>query len=102
MCLLALFYRVIEDAPIVAGANREEAYARGGIEAMVEYATPDCVFYADPSWMEDREYRGREAVVAFSRTQTEAFGDYTFEVWVGTNGTLQSQLDSLPYTLIGP
>jgi uncharacterized protein with NRDE domain len=30
MCLLALFYRVVEDAPLVVGANREEAYSRGG------------------------------------------------------------------------
>jgi uncharacterized protein with NRDE domain len=30
MCLLALFYRVAEDAPIVVGANREEEYARDG------------------------------------------------------------------------
>jgi uncharacterized protein with NRDE domain len=30
MCLLALFYRVVEDAPVVAGANREEVYRRGG------------------------------------------------------------------------
>src|SRR5262249_33754866 len=30
MCLLALFYRVVDDAYLVAGANREEAYARGG------------------------------------------------------------------------
>jgi uncharacterized protein with NRDE domain len=30
MCLLALFFRVVEDAPVVVGANREEAYARGG------------------------------------------------------------------------
>jgi uncharacterized protein with NRDE domain len=30
MCLLALFYRVVEDAPVVAGANREEYYQRGG------------------------------------------------------------------------
>jgi hypothetical protein len=30
MCLLALFYRVMEDAPLVAGANREEHYDRGG------------------------------------------------------------------------
>jgi hypothetical protein len=30
MCLLALFFRVLEDAPVVVGANREEAYARGG------------------------------------------------------------------------
>jgi uncharacterized protein with NRDE domain len=30
MCLLALVYRVIEDAPLVVGANREEYYQRGG------------------------------------------------------------------------
>src|SRR5262245_33249274 len=30
MCLIALFFRVVEDAPLVVGANREEAFARGG------------------------------------------------------------------------
>ncbi|HTU18202.1 MAG TPA: NRDE family protein [Gemmataceae bacterium] len=30
MCLLALFFRVVEDATVVAGANREEYYQRGG------------------------------------------------------------------------
>jgi hypothetical protein len=30
MCLLALLYRVAEDAPVVVGANREEEYRRGG------------------------------------------------------------------------
>lgn len=30
MCLIALLYRVVGDAPVVLGANREEAYARGG------------------------------------------------------------------------
>jgi hypothetical protein len=30
MCLLALFFRVVPDAPLVVGANREEFYARGG------------------------------------------------------------------------
>jgi uncharacterized protein with NRDE domain len=30
MCLLALFFRVVEDAPVVAGANREEFYQRDG------------------------------------------------------------------------
>jgi uncharacterized protein with NRDE domain len=30
MCLLALFFRVVEDAPLVVGANREEVYDRGG------------------------------------------------------------------------
>jgi uncharacterized protein with NRDE domain len=30
MCLLALLYRLAEDAPVVVGANREEEYRRGG------------------------------------------------------------------------
>ncbi len=30
MCLLTLLYRVADDAPVVVGANREEAYERGG------------------------------------------------------------------------
>jgi uncharacterized protein with NRDE domain len=30
MCLLALVFRVADDAPVVVGANREEFYARGG------------------------------------------------------------------------
>lgn len=30
MCLIALLFRVVEDAPLVVGANREEFYARGG------------------------------------------------------------------------
>jgi uncharacterized protein with NRDE domain len=30
MCLLAVFFRVVDEAPLVVGANREEAYARGG------------------------------------------------------------------------
>lgn len=28
MCLLAIFYRAVDDAPLVVGANREELYAR--------------------------------------------------------------------------
>src|SRR3954462_14052715 len=31
MCLLAIFFRATDDAPLVVGANREEAYARGGL-----------------------------------------------------------------------
>ncbi|MCI0459803.1 MAG: NRDE family protein [Gemmataceae bacterium] len=30
MCLLALFFRAVDDAPLIAGANREESYARPG------------------------------------------------------------------------
>jgi hypothetical protein len=30
MCLLALFFRAVDDAPVVIGANRDEFYVRGG------------------------------------------------------------------------
>jgi uncharacterized protein with NRDE domain len=30
MCLLALWFRAVDDAPVVVGANREEFYDRGG------------------------------------------------------------------------
>lgn len=30
MCLLALYFRVARDAPVIVGANREEFYTRGG------------------------------------------------------------------------
>src|SRR5207249_505079 len=30
MCLLAVYFRVAVDAPVIVGANREEFYARGG------------------------------------------------------------------------
>ena len=30
MCLLALFFRMVEEAPVIVGANREEFYQRGG------------------------------------------------------------------------
>src|SRR2546421_12920656 len=31
MCLLAIFFRVTDDAFLIVGANREEAYSRGGL-----------------------------------------------------------------------
>ena len=57
-----------------------EAYTRHGVEAMLEYATPDCVFYPDPAWMEEHVYHGRDAFLAFNKTQTDAFGDFAVEI----------------------
>jgi uncharacterized protein with NRDE domain len=48
MCLLALFFRVVEDAPIVAGANREEFYSRGGEPPRVLDGTGLAVAGVDP------------------------------------------------------
>jgi ketosteroid isomerase-like protein len=57
-----------------------EAFANGGADALVEYATPDCVFYPDPAWIEEDQYRGRDGFIAFNRTQSATFGDFTVEI----------------------
>ena len=49
MCLLALFFRVAEDAAVVVGANREEAYARGGTPPQVLEGPPRAVAGLDPT-----------------------------------------------------
>jgi len=48
MCLLALFYRVADDAPLVVGANREETYARGGLPPQLLDGEPRAVAGLDP------------------------------------------------------
>jgi ketosteroid isomerase-like protein len=57
-----------------------EAWSSGGVEAVVEHLTPDCVFYPDPDWMEEPVYRGRDAVTAFLKSQTDTFGDFAVHV----------------------
>jgi uncharacterized protein with NRDE domain len=48
MCLLALFFRVVEDAPVVAGANREEFYDRGGEPPQILEGPRPAVAGVDP------------------------------------------------------
>lgn len=48
MCLLALFFRVVEDAAVVAGANREEFYQRGGEPPRLLQGTVGAVAGVDP------------------------------------------------------
>ncbi len=49
MCLLALFHRVVDDAFLVVGANREEYYARGGEPPQVLDGPVRSVGGRDPS-----------------------------------------------------
>jgi uncharacterized protein with NRDE domain len=48
MCLLVLCYRLVEDAPVVVGANREEAYSRGGSPPQVLEGACRAVAGLDP------------------------------------------------------
>jgi uncharacterized protein with NRDE domain len=48
MCLLAILYRTIDEAPIVLVANREEAYARGGSSLDVRQGPVPIVAGLDP------------------------------------------------------
>lgn len=49
MCLLALFFRAVEDVPVVVGANREEFYARGGTPPCLLPGKPRSVAGLDPT-----------------------------------------------------
>jgi uncharacterized protein with NRDE domain len=48
MCLLALFFRVVDDAAVIAGANREEYYQRGGEPPRLLEGTCNAVAGVDP------------------------------------------------------
>ena len=48
MCLLALFFRVVPDAAVVVGANREENYARAGTPPRVLDGPTRAVAGLDP------------------------------------------------------
>jgi uncharacterized protein with NRDE domain len=49
MCLLAVFFRAVSDAPLVVGANREEAYDRGGTVPQVLTEPAPAVAGLDPA-----------------------------------------------------
>jgi uncharacterized protein with NRDE domain len=60
MCLLALFFRVARDAPVVVGANREEFYARGGEPPAIVEGPVRALAGVDPlaggTWLGVNEY----------------------------------------------
>jgi uncharacterized protein with NRDE domain len=49
MCLLALFFRAVDDAPVVVGANREEFYARPGTAPQILEGSCRAVAGLDPA-----------------------------------------------------
>ena len=49
MCLLALFFRAVDDAPLVVGANREEVYARPGEPPRILQGASRAVAGVDPA-----------------------------------------------------
>jgi uncharacterized protein with NRDE domain len=73
MCLLALFFRVVEDAPVVIGANREEFYARPGDPPQLLDGTPKRIGGRDPyaggTWLAVNEEGVLVAVTNRRKTQ---------------------------------
>jgi uncharacterized protein with NRDE domain len=76
MCLLALFYRVVEDAPVIAGANREEYYQRGGEPPRVLDGAARAVAGIDPvgggTWFGVNEHGVLVAVTNRRKTNVPA------------------------------
>src|SRR5947209_4945325 len=48
MCVLVLCFRCVDGTPLVVGANREEAYARGGTEPALQLGPVPFVAGLDP------------------------------------------------------
>ncbi|HKB37801.1 MAG TPA: NRDE family protein [Gemmataceae bacterium] len=73
MCLLAVFFRVADDAHLVVGANREEAYARGGLPPQLLDGPTRAVAGLDPlaggTWLGVNEHGVLVAVTNRRKTQ---------------------------------
>jgi hypothetical protein len=73
MCLLALFFRAVDDAPVVVGANRDEYYARGGEPPRLLPGMPRVVAGLDPvangTWLGVNEYGVLVAVTNRRKSQ---------------------------------
>jgi hypothetical protein len=76
MCLLALYFRVAEDAPIIVGANREELYERGGDPPRILAGPCRAVAGTDPkaggTWLGVNEHGLIIAVTNRSKTELPA------------------------------
>jgi hypothetical protein len=76
MCLLALFFRAVEDAPLVVGANREEFYDRPGEPPQVLPGPPRAVAGIDPraggTWLGVNEHGVLAAVTNRPRADVPA------------------------------
>src|SRR5437764_10042230 len=73
MCLLAIFFRVTDDAFLVVGANREEAYARGGLPPQLLDGPTRAVAGLDPvaggTWLGVNEHGVLVAVTNRRKSQ---------------------------------
>jgi uncharacterized protein with NRDE domain len=76
MCLLAIFFRVVEDSPLIAGANREELYARGGEPPRILDGPVRAVAGLDPTaggtWFGVNEHGVLVAITNRPKTQPPA------------------------------
>jgi uncharacterized protein with NRDE domain len=76
MCLLAIFYRVVEDSPVIIGANREEYYARGGEKPRLLDWKPRVIAGIDPkaggTWLGVNEHGGVVAITNRLKTELPA------------------------------
>jgi hypothetical protein len=73
MCLLAVFFRVVEDAAVVVGANREEAYDRGGEPPSIQGDRPRFLAGRDPraggTWLGVNEHGVLAALTNRAKTR---------------------------------
>jgi ketosteroid isomerase-like protein len=57
-----------------------EAYAHGGIEALMAFVSQDVVCYPFPEWVEESVYRGHDGFRKVTAIWTDTFDDFLLEV----------------------
>ena len=57
-----------------------DAYAAGGLDALVEYAAEDGVWYTAPEFLDAPEYRGHEGLRSLLSVFTDNFDEWTIDV----------------------
>ena len=57
-----------------------EAYAAGGVEALLDFAAEDGVWYTAPEFIDAPEYRGPEGLLSLFSVFTDTFDDWTMNL----------------------
>ena len=56
------------------------AFQSGGIEAVLPFFSPDCVWYPTSRWLEDSAYHGHEGMRSLAAAFAENFDRWDYEV----------------------
>jgi ketosteroid isomerase-like protein len=60
--------------------NMLDAFAAGGIDAVLAHVDPEVAWYAPPEWLEERVYRGHDGIRELASYWDGNFDEYRLEL----------------------